>query len=202
MVAAVRRGAAQRSVARCFGVSLHTVQRWVERAAGQRLDRVDWPDRPAGPQHPPHRTAIDMENLIIETRDHLRQASDLGEYGAEAVHRTHLELGLSKVPSIRTINRIFDRRGVLDARHAPRRKAPPAGWYLPEVSRAQVEVDSFDLIEGLKIKDGPLVEVLNEVSLQSGLVVSWPHPAAITAKTILLALKEITYELPRRPFQE
>jgi len=190
MVAAVRRGASQRSVVRCFGVSLHTVQRWVERAADQRLDRVDWTDRPDGPQHPTHRTDIDMENLIIETRDPLRQESDLGEYGAASVHRTLLERGLSNVPSIRTINRIFDRRGVLDARHAPRRKAPPLGWYLPDVRGARVEWDSFDLIEGLKIKDGPLTEVLNGVSLHGGLVVSGPQTAAITAKAILLALIE------------
>ena len=190
MVAAVRRGASQRSVAHCFGVSLHMVQRWVERAADQRLDRVDWNDRPDGPQHPTNRTAIDMENLIIETREHLRQESDLGEYGAASVRRTLLERGLSNVPSVRTINRIFDRRGVLDARHSPRRKAPPAGWYLPEVRGTRVELDSFDLIEGLKIKDGPLVEVLNGVSLHGGLVVSWPQTAAITAKAILVALIE------------
>ena len=190
MVTALRRGQPQRQVARRFGVSLSTVQFWLQRAEGQRLDRVDWSDRPAGPHRPANRTNIDMEDLIITTRDDLRQESALGEYGAEAVHRALRERGLSQVPSIRTIHRVFDRRGVLDARQTPRRKAPPSGWYLPQVRDARVELDSFDLIEGLKIKDGPLVEVLNGVSLHSGLVVSWPHIAAITAKTILPALIE------------
>ena len=45
MVAAVRRGQSRRAVARQFGVGLATVAYWVERAKGQHLDRVDWPDR-------------------------------------------------------------------------------------------------------------------------------------------------------------
>lgn len=190
MVAAVRGGQPQRQVARCFGVSLSTVQFWVQRAQDQRLDRVDWSDRLVGPHRPANRTVIDLEDLIIETRDYLRQQSDLGEYGAAAVRRILLERGLPHVPSIRTINRVFERRGVLDARHPPRRKAPLPGWYLPAVGRARAELDSFDLIEGLKIKDGPLVEVLNGVSLHGGLVASWPQAAAISAKAIVPALIE------------
>src|SRR5688500_13057011 len=49
MVAAVRRGSPRRDVARHFGVALSTVQLWVARAGSQRLDRVDWADRPDGP---------------------------------------------------------------------------------------------------------------------------------------------------------
>jgi len=45
MVAAVRSGATQRAVGDRFGVALCTVQRWVERAVGKRLDRVDWSSR-------------------------------------------------------------------------------------------------------------------------------------------------------------
>jgi len=48
MVAAVRRGHSPRKVAKRFGVSLRTVQFWVGRASGQRLDRIDWSDRPRG----------------------------------------------------------------------------------------------------------------------------------------------------------
>ena len=51
----VRRGVCQRAVARKHGVSLHTVQRWVARAAGQRLARVDWTDR-SHIAHAIHRT--------------------------------------------------------------------------------------------------------------------------------------------------
>jgi hypothetical protein len=42
-------------------------------------------------------------------------------------------------------------------------------------------LDSFDIVEGLVIKDGPEVEVLNGVSLHGGLVVSWPTAAPVTA---------------------
>lgn len=190
MVSAVRRGLSQRATARRFGVSLSTVQFWLKRAQDKRLDRVDWRDRPDGPQKPANRTKIEMEDLIITTRDELRQESDLGEYGAEAVHRTLLEQGHEHIPSLRTINRIFERRGLFDHRHRARRKAPPKGWYLPDVAQARSELDQVDLVEGLKIKDGPLVEVLNVVSLHGGLVGSWPEEAAITAKKTVVALLE------------
>jgi len=48
MVLAVRRGSPLRKVAQRFGVSHGTVQYWVRRAYGQRLDRVDFTDRPSG----------------------------------------------------------------------------------------------------------------------------------------------------------
>ncbi|MEM6782989.1 MAG: hypothetical protein AAF624_04555 [Bacteroidota bacterium] len=126
-----------------------------------------------------------MEALLTETRQRLRDESVLGEYGAAAVRRTLLAEGVDDVPSERTIGRVFERRGLLDAAHRPRRKAPPKGWYLPEVAAGRAELDSFDLVEGLKIKGGPLVEVLNGVSLHGGLVCSWPCEAAIRATDIV-----------------
>lgn len=190
MVAAVRQGQAQRAVARRFGVKLYTVQYWLNRAAGKRLDRVDWSDRSTKPHQPAHRTDPQMEDLLIETRHRLRQQSDLGEYGAEAVRRSLLEAGHAAVPSTRTINRIFERRGLFDHKYRRRRTAPPKGWYLPEVAQARCELDQLDLVEGLKIKDGPLVEVLNAVSLHGGLVGSWPQQATIKATDIVEALIE------------
>lgn len=190
MVSAVRRGHSQRSVAHRFKVSLSTLQYWIHRAAGQRLDRVDWTSRKRGPKRGANQTDITMEDLLIETRERLRWESDLGEYGAEAVRRALLEGGYTAVPSVRTIGRIFVRRGLLDHRHRPRRKAPPQGWYLPDVVDGRREVDQIDLVEGLKIKDGPLVEVLNLVSLHGGLVGSWPHEATIKATDIVQDLTE------------
>src|SRR5207302_5889798 len=93
-----------------------------------------------------------------------------------------------KVPSLRTINRILGRRGALDSRTRTRRPAPPKGWYLPDVARAKAELDSIDIVEGLVIKDGPQVEVLNAVSLHGGLVASWPVPAPVTAALTVQAL--------------
>lgn len=188
MVSAVRHGHSQRSVAARFKVTLSTLQYWIARAEGKRLGRVDWSTRRHGPQRGTNQTDMEMEDLVIETRAHLRQESDLGEYGAEAVRRVLLEAGHGSVPSVRTIGRIFERRGVLDHRHRVRRKAPPRGWYLPDVADHRAELDQIDLVEGLKLKDGPLVEVLNLVSIHGGLVGSWPREASITAKAITESL--------------
>ena len=75
-----------REVARRFGVTLRTVQRWVRRATGRRLDRVDWADRPSGARPSPRRTAVAVEQAVLELRRELRESSLLGEYGVRA-HR-------------------------------------------------------------------------------------------------------------------
>ena len=67
MVAAVRRGQSLRVVARRFGVGVATVAHWVERAKGQRLDRIDWSDRSHAP-HQPRRTDTALEDLVLKTR--------------------------------------------------------------------------------------------------------------------------------------
>lgn len=188
MVAAVRKGTPQRAVARAFGVSLSVVQRWTRRAHGQRLDRVDWTDRSHAPHAAPNQTPHEMEALIVRTRQHLREHSVLGEYGAVAVRQALLDGHTVGVPSERTIARVVERHGLLDVTRQPRRTAPPKGWYLLDVAHRRVELDSFDLVEGLKIKAGPLVEVLNGVSLHGGLVASWPRVAAIRAVEIATCL--------------
>src|SRR5262245_7269337 len=189
MVQAVRRGASMRQVAHQFGVALATVQRWVARAGEQRLDRVDWTDRPCGLPTPVNRTERALEDLVLTIRQELRDTSDLGEFGAAAIHREWLARGLPDPPSARTIGLILERRGALDRRRRTRRPAPPPGWYLPPVADGRVELDSFDLVEGLVIRGGIHVEVLNGISLHGGLVMSRPHPA-ITAKFVVEALVE------------
>src|SRR5262245_60409466 len=121
-----------RAVARAYQVSLATVQWWVQRAAGQRLDRVDWTDRSHAP-HRTRRTAAATEAHVLELRQQLRTVSALGEYGAAAIHRAW---AMTRTPSIspRTIHRILERHGVLDAGHRVRRPPPPRGWHLPDVS--------------------------------------------------------------------
>jgi hypothetical protein len=91
---------------------------------------------------------------------------------------------------VRTINRILERRGVLDGQKRLRRPAPPPGWHLPEVASKRRELDSFDVVEGLVIKDGPQVEVLNGISLHGGLAASWPVEASVTAKLVVESLIE------------
>lgn len=180
-----------RAVARRFGVGLRTVQRWVTHAADQRLDRVDWSGARGG-RRDSHATPASVEDVILELRAELRDSSDLGEFGAVAIHREltrrQQQLRLSGVPSVRTIGRILERRGALDGRRRMRFPPPPKGWYLPQVRQQRAELDSIDIVEGLVIKGGTQVEVLNAISLLGGLCGSWPTTtctAKCTVKTLL-----------------
>jgi transposase len=174
MVEAVREGQSLRSVARVFGVSLRTVQYWVGRAQGKAFESVDWSSHKPGPKHPPSRCSQESEDKVVEARRYLKEEDALGYYGAAAIREHLLELGLGERPSERTINRILERRGLLDATHRVRFPAPARGWYLPDVREGLSELDLWDRVEGLVIKDGPQVEVLNVISLHGRLAGSWP----------------------------
>ena len=188
MVAAVRRGASQRSVANEFGVTLGIVQRWVARAKGRRLDRADWTELPPNPKRT-RRTKPAIEQRVLTIRQWLKDHSVLGEYGAAAIRREMESQKVQPCPSIPTISRILQRRGVLDGRKRTRRPPPPRGWYLPDVAAEKVELDSFDTIEGLAIRGGPHLTVFTGVSLHGGLVAAWPA-RSVSAKTTLDALVE------------
>jgi transposase len=188
MVTAVRRGESQQSVAARFGVALRTVQRWVERARGRRLDRVDWEDRLRTPKRTT-RTDAAIEQQVLTIRRWLKDHSVLGEYGAVAIRREMEAREIEACPSIRTIGRILERRGVLDARKRRRRPAPSQGWYLPDVAAEKVELDSFDTIEGLAIRGGPHLAIFTGVSLHGGLVAAWPA-RSVNASSVLEALVE------------
>src|ERR1700736_4599712 len=114
MVAAVRQGQSLRAVAGAFGVGRAPVAHGVERAKGQRLDRVDWSDRSRAP-HKTRRTDTTLEELVLQTRGALAQG-DLGAVGADAIRQALVSQGVANVPSVRTINRILGRRGALDGR--------------------------------------------------------------------------------------
>ena len=90
-----------------------------------------------------------MEQQVLRLRKQLQAKSDLGEFGAAAIHR---EL-LANVPSVRTIGRIPDRNGALDGRRRIRRQAPPPGWYLPEVAAGRRDVDRFDSVVMGRLKE-------------------------------------------------
>jgi hypothetical protein len=188
MIAAIRAGASMRAVARTHGVSLSTVQWWARRAEGLVLDQVDWSDRPPVAERV-HRTDPVVEDLVLTLRRDLKHTSDLGEYGAQAIHDALTARADSPVPSVRTIGRILARRGALDAGHRIRRPPPPRGWYLPAVADRGAELDSFDTIEGLALEGGVQLEVLTVVSLHGGLPGAWPQPL-VTAKTAVDALVE------------
>lgn len=186
MVAAVRGGRSMRQVARDWGVSLSTVQLWVQRAHGCPLDQVSWGDRPSRPRHV-RRTSRTVEDLVLRVRQELKDLSDLGEFGAAAIQAELLARGQPNVPSVRTVGRILERRGALDARRRVRRPPPPRGWYLPPVASGQAEVDTVDIIEGLTIRGGLQVEVLTVISVHGGLAASWPT-LPLTARTVVAAL--------------
>lgn len=78
------------------------------------------------------------------------------------------------VPAVRTIGRILDRRGVLDAGRRIRRPAPRPGWYLPDVADRRLELDSFDIVDGLYLKGQPELGILTAISLHGGLPGAWP----------------------------
>jgi hypothetical protein len=189
MVAAVRSGRSQHEVAQEFHVSQSTVHYWVHHAHGRRLDRVDWHDRPHATRTS-SRTDPAIEDQVLAVRTELGRDSDLGFHGADVIHEILKSRQVGPLPSIRTINRILERRGALDGRKRTRRPAPPPAWHLPEVASKRRELDSFDVVEGLVIKDGPQVEVLNGVSLHGGLVASWPVEASVTAKSVVESLTE------------
>src|SRR5262249_49733278 len=50
--------------------------------------------------------------------------------------------------------------------------------------------DRFDGVEGLVIKGGPQVEVLNGVSLPGGWAGSWPVQASVTSQVVVASLIE------------
>jgi len=150
---------------------------------------VDWHDRPRTPRITT-RTETAIEDLVLTVRQELGRCSDPGFQGAEAIHEALKARHVEPLPSVRTINRILARRGALDGQRRLRRPAPPPGWHLPEVASKRRELDSFDVVEGLVIKDGPQVEVLNGISLHGGLAASWPVEAGVTAKLVVASLTE------------
>ena len=158
MVKAVRAGMSIRQAAREFGFGKSTVDLWVARAYGQRLDRVDLSNRKSGRAW--NRTAFELEQRIAELRLELRE-SILGESGARAI-RSVLQAEMESAPGEATINRVLARRGLQDGVRRIRRAPPPKGWYLPAVAAGQAEIDCFDFIEDLKIANGPLVDVLTQ----------------------------------------
>lgn len=187
MVTEVRRGASRRAVAGKFGVSKSQVDRWVERAAGKRLDRVDWSDRPSGQRTPHNKSSVGIEETVLAIRKELKEVSALGEYGAEAIYREMTRRQCAVIPTIRTINYILERRGQFDGKKRIRRPAPPKGWYLPKLADGKAELDSFDIVEGLVLEGAKNVEVLNGISLHGGLVCSFPR-SRITARITVNAI--------------
>jgi hypothetical protein len=188
MVAASRRGASVRSIARRFGVSAGTVHYWVRRAGNRALSELDWNDRSRAP-HRTTRIERTIEDVVLTIRRELQKTSVLGEYGAAAIHRELICRGINPLPSVRTVGRVLERRGALDGRRRVRHRPPLTGWYLPDVAARAGELDSFDVVEDLVIEGGIHVDVLTGISLHGGLVACWPD-RNIPATKVVSAMSE------------
>jgi hypothetical protein len=182
-----------RQAAREVGFSKSTVERWVGRARGQRVHRVDLEDRKPGRAW--NRISLEIEQRIAELRIDLGK-SILGEHGAKAIHAA-LTAQMERAPSEATINRTLARLGLQDGVRRTRRPAPPKGWYLPEVVAGRAELDCFDFIEDLKIADGPLVAVLTAKSLHGSLTDAWVIQRSTEASAPCLLARWQRDGLPR-----
>lgn len=182
MVALVRSGKSQRQVARRFGVALRTVQRWLDRATDRPLGSVNWKARSHAPRGVANKTQAVLERDICTLRRQLATESALGFVGAQAIHevllgRSHFPV----VPSVRTIGRILRRNGLLDYHQRIRRAAPPPGWYLPVAAQQLAEIDSFDVIEDLRMEGFGLFQVFTARALWGPAVSAWPAQVASTS---------------------
>jgi len=182
MVALIRRGHSQRSVARRFRVALHTVQRWVYRAGFLTLREVDWRNRSKRAHHIANKTSAGLEHTICVVRKQLETTGALGFVGAQAIYDTLLEnRDLSGLPSVRTIGRILQRQGLLDGQRRVRRVAPPPGWYLPGVAQQLAELDTFDVVEDLGMENLGLFQLFTTRALWGALAEAWPAKVASTS---------------------
>lgn len=198
MVLLVRRGQSQRAVARRFRVSLHTVQRWVQRAGVLPLKEVDWSSRSKTAHQIANKTSADLERQICSVRKELETSGPLGFVGAQAIHEA-LRQNINPLdrPSVRTIGRILRRQGLLDGQRRVRRAAPPPGWYLPGVAQQLAELDSFDVVEDLGMENLGLFQLVTTRSLWGALAEAWPAKVASTSFILqVLQAHWLCYGLP------
>ena len=181
---AVRRGQSLRQVAEQFRIGKSTIERWIKRTQGKRLDRVDWNDRPDGSPKPVNRASAEVEQCVLNLRKQLKENSALGEHGADAILREMKQHDCPVLPSRATVNRILKRHGELDGPQRKRFKAPPKGWYLKPLAKKIAELDQFDYVEDLCIEGGNIFQVLNSISLHGGLVGSWPMMRMTSENTV------------------
>lgn len=181
MVRLVRQGKSLREVARRFHVSLHTVQRWLERSKGLALDEVDLSDRSHAPQKVANKTAARIERKVCALRKKLENDGDLGFSGAQSIYEALRATNDSTpIPSVRTIGRILKREGFLDRPRRIRSAAPPAGWYLPALADRSADLDCFDVIEDLRMDSFGLLQVFTARTLWAPLAEAWPGKVAST----------------------
>jgi hypothetical protein len=170
-----------------FRVSKSTVHRWVTRSQVARLDRVDFGNKKTGVPKPKNKTPNKMEKIVLRIRKYLKEKSILGLHGANAIRDEMIRLDHKTIPSSRTITRILKRHGKIDYKKRVRHEAPPPGWYLPALADQQAELDSFDIVEGLYLRGGHEVQLLNGISLHGSLI----HSQASDVNTAKITVSQL-----------
>lgn len=183
----VRSGCSYRVAARRGQVSVATVAFWVQRAGERELTEVDWSDRSSRPRRLGTRILPEVRRAIVRVRRRLQQHDALGEHGPAAIRRQLVARGLT-APCERTIARWLARLG-LSGRERWRRPAPPKGWYLPEVAAGEAELDSCDVVEGLRLRGNRRVEVLNTLGLWGCLADSTVQES-VSTQAVLASLEQ------------
>ena len=162
---AVRRrlaGESPAEIARSLGRSRQWVAKWVRRQEGGDGDWAAGAKR--GPERAPHRTATELEALVLAVRERL-VANPWAQVGAEAIAWELRKLG-AEPPPRRTIERILARGGATRRRSSRRRE--PKGVPYPEVTVERPgELHQADLVGPRHLGGGVRFYALNAVDLAS-----------------------------------
>jgi hypothetical protein len=177
-----------RQVAKQFHVSKSSVQRLVKFAGNSRLDRIDFDNKKSGTRKPKNKTSPKLEKHVLSIRKRLKEKSILGLHGADAIRDEMIRRGETIIPARRTITNILKRHGQIDKRTKIRRPPPPSGWYLPDLVNRKVELDSFDIVEGLYLHGGTEVQFFNGISLHGSLIHSFPMDVINTENTVQMLI--------------
>lgn len=148
-------------VARDFGVSRRWVQKLCLRYAAEGDAALE--ARSRRPRRSPSRTAVLVEDAIVELRKDLEQR---GLDAGAATIRTHLEREGVIVPSVATIWRVLSRRGFVTPQPHKRPKSSIIRFQADQPNeRWQADVTHWCL------RNGREVEILNQLDDHSRLVV-------------------------------
>jgi transposase len=162
---AVRRrlaGESPAEIARTLGRSRQWVAKWVRRhEAGEE----EWATgRKPGPERAPHRTAPELEALVLAVRERL-VANPWAQVGAEAIAWELKKLGAEPSPR-RTLERILARGGATRRRGGRRRE--PKGVPYPAVAAGRPgDLHEADLVGPRHLQGGVRFYALNAIDLAS-----------------------------------
>jgi len=162
---AVRRrlaGESPERIADSLGRSRRWVAKWVGRHDPANADWATGAKR--GPERAPHRTAAELEALVLAVRERL-VANPWAQVGADAIAWELGKLG-AEPPPRRTIERIIARGGAARRRGGGRRK--PKGVPYPEVAvERPCELHEADLVGPRHLGGGVRFYALNAIDRAS-----------------------------------